>query len=466
MKITFVVGPLYTTVRFADTPYDTIAQYLGVVRQATSARPSGYQHMPSYRNKTWDGFIRFYKNNRFPSGLLARVTDAIKAVGHIEIEVVNDRPVDQWEPMDVRMIKPDMFQGITLREYQIQAATSMMAYGRGVAKMATNSGKTEVMAAMCKAYPCKILVFTTKRELMYQTSERLEKRLGEPVGYIGDSNSKPGRIIVAMIQTLSKWDDDKLRKTFNNVGCVMFDECHHIPSTTSQKVMMNIPAWNRFGFSGTPLHYDNLEDMMLIGATGPVLVEVTNADLIEAGVSAMPYVDMYVITSEKGYDDKWASSYSKYIVNNDKRNKIIANVVNSSESKAALILVDRLEHGRMLKEMIPGSIFAHGSMDTASRRAILDLLRKGEGAKVIATPIFDEGVDVPSVDLLVLAAGGETHIRLMQRIGRGMRRKDSNTLKVVDFVDDTNKYLLSHSQHRAELYEAEGFAVRLIDEQR
>jgi superfamily II DNA or RNA helicase len=243
----------------------------------------------------------------------------------------------------------------------------------------------------------------------------------------------------------------------------MFDECHHIPATTAQQVMLNIPAWNRFGFSGTPLHHDNLSDMLLIGATGPVLVDVTNSDLIEAGVSAMPYVDMYVVESSAGFDEKWDTSYTKHIVHNKKRNRLITDVVQRECAHATLILVDRLDHGRILQEALPGSIFAHGGLPTDERKRILDKLRQGEGSVVIATPIFDEGVDVPSVDLLVLAAGGETHIRLLQRIGRGMRRKDSNTLKVVDFVDDTNKYLLTHSQHRAELYEAEGFAVRLVE---
>lgn len=465
MRLDFEQGPIYTTVRFYDTPYGTIAEYLGAIRSATSAKPAGYQHMPAYRNKSWDGFIRLYKNNRFPSGLLLDVDKAVRALEHpMEIGIVSrDRPLDQYTDC-YKPITPDMLAGITLRDYQVEAAKTLLQRARGVAKMATNSGKTEVMAAICKSYPGKVLILTTKRELMYQTSERISQRIGESVGYIGDSQRVDGcRVTVAMIQTLCKHDN--LGQEFHDIGCVMFDECHHVPANTAQKVLFSVPAWNRFGFSGTPLHNDNLEDMVLIGATGPVCVDITNADLIEAGVSAMPYVDMYVVTSKTGFDDKWDNSYTKHIVNNEQRNMIIERVVKAGHAQAALILVDRLEHGRILQKSLPGSIFVHGSLPTEERRSVLDTLRRGEGAVVIATPIFDEGVDVPSVDLLVLAAGGETHIRLLQRIGRGMRRKDSNKLKVVDFVDDTNKYLLSHSQHRAELYEQEGFAVRIVEDE-
>lgn len=461
MKITFNRSPIWTSIKFTDVPYSAMTDYLGAVRRVTSARPSGYQFTPSYRNKTWDGYIRLYKNNHFPTGLLDDVRQSVVAAG-IEAWEIIDNPDCVIKPIDHTVIQPDMLVGITLRDYQLDAVKRLLDYGRGIAKMATNSGKTEVIAAMCRAIDDKVLVLTTKRELMYQTSERLCKRLGgEVIGCIGDGVHRVEPITVAMIQTLCRHDN--LQEEFRGVQCVMFDECHHIPSTTSQKVLMGIPAPMRFGFSGTPLHNNDLTDLMLIGATGPVLVDVTNADLIEAGVSSMPYVDMYVVESDDGFYDKWDRVYTKCIVNNEQRNAIIIREVLNENAEATLVLVDRLEHGHKLQAAIPGSIFAHGSLPTDERRAILDKLRQGSHTVVIATPIFDEGVDVPSVDMLVLAAGGETHIRLLQRIGRGMRRKESGKLRVIDFVDDTSTYLLSHSQHRVELYEREGFAVRLVE---
>lgn len=472
MKITFTQGTLYTTLKFHETGPTQIDAYLAAIRVATSARPSGYTFMPAYKRGTWDGYVRLYKNGRFPSGLLWHVSAAIleqagpNAVPGIDpmITVVpdpNERPLPYISDYEQR-ITPEMLPDITLRDYQIKAVRRLITRTRGVAKMATNSGKTEVMAAIAKLMPGKTIILTTKKDLLYQTRDRLEMRLREPVGAVGDSGWSEGRVTVAMIQTLAKHLDN-LRGLDDCVDCVMFDECHHVPSTQAQEVLMRIPAHYRYGFSGTPLRYDELSDLVLIGATGPVEVEVTNADLIEAGVSAMPYVDMHIVHTDKGFKDSWEKSYTNYIVNNDNRNAIITHAAKEAGAQATLILVDRLEHGRKLQSLIPNSIFAHGSLPAEERKAILDRLRAGGGAVVIATPIFDEGVDVPSVDLLILAAGGETHIRLLQRIGRGMRRKDTNTLRVIDFVDDTNAYLLSHSKSRAELYEREGFAVRIVE---
>lgn len=457
MKIVLNRGPIWTTVKFIGVPYSRIDGCLTAIRHVTSAKPAGYRFIPSYRVGTWDGYIRLYKNGKFPSGLLDVVKEAVESVG-MSWEVVIDATGND-NPTNFYVIKPDMFKDITLRGYQIAAAKTLLDHGRGIAKMATNSGKTEVIAAMCKAVPGGILVLTTKLDLMRQTSDRLRLRLDEPVGIVGDGTFVPGRCQVAMIQTLVRMKN--LDKLFNGLSMIIFDECHHIPSKTAQHVMMSIPAPRRFGFSGTPLLHDNLSDLVLIGATGPVLVDISNADLIEAGISSMPCVDMYVVESNGGYKGDWGRSYAKWIVDNEARNNIIAREVLAANAQSTLILVDRLEHGRKLQAMIPNSIFAYGSLSTDERKSVLDMLRNASGAIVIATSIFDEGVDVPSVDLLVIAAGGETHVRLLQRIGRGMRYKETGVLRVIDFVDDTNKYLLGHSKSRAELYEREGFVVNL-----
>jgi len=68
------------------------------------------------------------------------------------------------------------------------------------------------------------------------------------------------------------------------------------------------------------------------------------------------------------------------------------------------------------------------------------------------------------VDVLVLAGGGKSYVKLLQRVGRGMRKKaGDNRIVIVDFIDDTNDYLLSHSEERIETYTQEGFAIRVAD---
>lgn len=156
----------------------------------------------------------------------------------------------------------------------------------------------------------------------------------------------------------------------------------------------------------------------------------------------------------------YAVIYREFIVANEIRNTLLVQKVIQSKANSVLILVDRIEHGLTLADAISGSVFVSGKDSMADRLDALESLRKGTGSIVIATSIFDEGVDVPAVDLLVLAGGGKGYKRLLQRLGRGMRRKEGhNVLMVIDFMDMGDIYLRRHSKTRKAVYEAEGFEV-------
>jgi superfamily II DNA or RNA helicase len=452
MQIKFTVGPVYTKYRLIDATVPEIASISGIIRMATQARPEGFQFMPKYKQGVWDGYINLSSGYQFPTGLLSLVQRALPLGMTVEVEDHLDYP--QYY---ASLMHPNMFKEIELRPYQLNAAIELITSKRGVAHMATNSGKTEVIAAMCKTLLCDILVVTTKLDLLKQTSQRLSKRLGEKIGFVGAGESDVQRVTVGMLQTLAKHD----LKPFANVGCIIFDECHHVPSQTAQKVMLGIPAPLRYGFSGTPLHHAALDDLMLMAATGDVLVTVTNTELVDSGVSAKPEIVMYTVKQDMDDDLEWQDAYQTFIVASEVRNQIVIEQAKQAEG-VTLVLVERIEHGKYLAQHLPESMFLHGGTPLDQRVGALDLMRFGHLRIVIATPIFDEGVDVPSIDTLVLAGGGVSPIKLLQRLGRGMRHKQGeNVLHVIDFVDEANEYLLQHSIQRAQLYESEGFDVKL-----
>jgi len=347
------------------------------------------------------------------------------------------------------------------------AARQLLLNSRGVAKMATNAGKTEVMAVVLKALGpgVRALIIVHRKELMYQTRERLIKRLErDSIGILGDGRASISGITVAMVQSLA--NKPILAEYFLSNNVVMVDECHHVSSNQMLDVLYQVPGFYRFGFSGTPLKYDKLADLKLIGATGPIVVDITNADLIGGGWSAIPNIVMYTIMSDDSgiWEADYQTAYTRMIVHNDERNDVISNVAREHRKlgKLVLILVSRIEHGQLLHNSLPGSIFVHGSHGTDYRRSVLDGMRSNSPGIVIASPIFDEGIDVPGVDVIIIAAGGKSHIKLLQRVGRGLRRKSGrNEVVVVDFIDDTNKYLLAHSEERIDTYAKEEFKMEL-----
>lgn len=455
MKILFNKGPVYTTFGFVDADMAQRQNVISVVDRVCKAKPDGYIYMPSYKAGHWDGYIKLNKGNKFPTGLLDDVLPGLNGHAYEIADAI------EWPPIAWDIVCPSMCNGITLRDYQFGAIQTLLKAGNGVAKMATNAGKTAVEAAIAKAVCCPVILLTMKKDLLCQLANVIGEYTGETVGMIGGGHDNWHRVTVATIQTLIRHKEWVSKGLW---GCVMFDEVHHVPSKTSQEIMLGINAPYRFGFSGTPLRYSDLNDLLLVAAAGPIRVEVTNQDLIEAGVSATPTIFMYYISDSKAdFKADWRSAYDSQIVDCCQRNDIIVRELEQRVYNSALVLVDRLEHGNLLSQQLPDAIFVSGKSSIDDRMDALVLLREGNGAIVIATPIFDEGVDVPAVDLLVLASGGVTNIKLLQRIGRGMRRKEgSNQLQVIDFVDDTNKYLLEHSLARAKIYEGEGFQVEMI----
>lgn len=454
MMIRFIVSNLYTKFQLL-VPVADMPGYIAQIREQCQARPEGYRYMPAFKAGHWDGYVKLISGDRFPTGLLRGVLQALDGCGESIDVAYPDIP-----DVNISGIVPNMFDDIVLRDYQVDAAKTLLANSRGIASMATNSGKTEVIAAIARVVPGGVLVLTTSKDLLYQTAERLSSRLGEMVGVIGDgSKDSWQRVTVAMVQTLVRLPGLEI----DAVDCICYDECHHLSSRTSQEVVYRIDAPFRFGFSGTPIKDSKLLDLMLIGATGPVLVDISNMELIDVGISAKPTVCMYEIDNLVCDETcTWQEAYMECIVGNMYRNQVIADLV-VCETGCTLILVERIGHGEALRKMIPGSIFVNGSNTSTQRVEVLDSMRTDVDIVVIATSIFDEGVDVPAIDTIVMAGGGRARGRLLQRLGRGMRKKGgSNELRVIDFVDYTNGYLTKHSVQRCETYEHEGFTVEVV----
>lgn len=448
-----IVGDIHSSVVTKDV------RILGVVRSVCRARPKNYKHMPKYKAGHWDGYVSLMTSmTQFPTGLLDVVVDALKDKGYNPILKQSTS-----ESQNVPVVGSADLNGIILRDYQVTAAQQLLHATRGVARMATNSGKTEVMAVLTKAIGNRTLVVLHRKELMYQTATRFHDRLGVAVGMIGDGIFDPQNITVAMIQTLhGRMSDFQSHIAANKL--LMIDECHHLSSNTMMDVLYNIPGRYRFGFSGTPLTYDDLNDMKLMAITGRVVCDVSNRHLIGGGYSAHPVVEIHIIedTDVDVYELPYQEAYTQLIVMHDYRNDVIADISNRADG-VVLILVDRLDHGTQLCKRMPNAVFVHGGDTTEYRQEVLANMASVPGV-YIATSIFNEGVDVPSVDTVILAAGGKSHITLLQRIGRGLRRKEGeNILRVHDFLDDTNHHLLSHSKARLDVYEQEGFDIRVVE---
>lgn len=441
---------------------------IDAVREITSYRVEGYQFTPRFRDGHWDGRKHLFNKrlSAFPTGLLDDVIDYIKtAYPTIDLEVKwAGKPIP--EPKNLGFDLQSIEFGKGKYDYQLGAAIAMIEKRRGIIKIATNGGKSEIACAVTKHIGHPTLFLVERKELLYQTRRRFSERLGiaeAEIGIVGDGNCVVKDITIASPQSyLNRLEEGKVPTDWT----VLFgDECQHLPGDTYYSVVSQITAPYRYALSGTPLNRADGADLKLIAQTGPVIFEVRNKLLVERGISVMPSVEMLPIKEPSILKKMSYAQVEKLGIRENKQlnDLVVDNAIKHAKNKKqVLILVDKTSHGETIKKLLDGKktspmfLFIHGKENTETRLQALEDYKSGKIRILIATPILDEGINLPCIDVLILAAGGKSKIKLLQRVGRGLRSgKGKENLLVIDFANFTHKYLLKHSLTRLQTYEDE-----------
>lgn len=466
-----------------------------IVDKATRFRKTGYKHVRAYKTHQWDGYTRLFnkRNGVFPTGLKDRIIKYYKkqAPGSL-IEVIDHRKFKNKKLIPkIENVKLD---GITLRDHQIKACRAMLRQRNGVLWASTNSGKTACAIAVIKALNLNTLFLVKGKDLVLQTYDRFKNRLGEnDVGIITANKWDVKKFNVASTDTLSRRlspppsrrgkNSEKNKKLveqlLTSVDVVIVDECHQLASDGAYNVLKTCTAPYRYGLSGTPFKRGDKQDLKLIAMTGEVCYKITNKEMIEDGVSVPAEINLIDIEHPNlGNQINYVDAYDLGIINNEYRNTYICGVTESyyNKGKSVLIIVKNIEHGNGLDELlysfredafIPHT-FIHGSTPMEERTEAIESFKTGVTKVMIASSILDQGIDIPSIDVIIFACGGNSQIRAIQRIGRGLRLNDKkDKLIIIDFTDRTNKYLAKHSIDRIKTYQNEDcFDINLINNPR
>lgn len=437
--------------------------------EALAVKKKGYYFSKLYRHGLWDGRVRFYYRvmDTFPTGLLGTVKKFLNR-NFVNYVIVDERTGNRKAYPE--LIREDMLEGVKLRDYQIEAIKSAIEKQRGIIYAATNSGKTEIAAGIMKVLPYDTIYFVHRKELLYQTAERLKKRLGNNVGIVCAERAYPDtRIKVTMIQTAyRRVRTEEITRMLNSAQVLFLDECHVLNSPEWVKVAYDCPAFWRFGLSGTPFTGDTVRDLKLIGVTGEVICRIRNIQMVERGYSSVPIIYFHYIQLNTGWladSGDYFQIYNTFIVENEERNRKICEIARKSfqEGKICLILVRIIRHGLILENMLRdvNAPFIFGMEDVVYRRTVLEKFKEGKVPVLIASTIADEGLDISNIRCLILAAGGKSKVKTLQRIGRALRRKEGeNVVEIHDFIDDDGGVLYEHSEQRKRVCEEEGFIVR------
>lgn len=357
----------------------------------------------------------------------------------------------------------DMFlwrDKISLRPYQMDALVQIGAKLKGQISLPTGTGKTILAAAVLASLPnLRALFVVHTKDLLWQTKKVFEKLLKTKVGIVGDGKVDWKKITIGMIQSLKDYNYAE-----NPVDIVMVDEVHHAGSAeTYAELLEKVDCPIRLGFSGT-VRKDREGWLKSMGLLGPVLYEYSYQDAVRDGWLAQAHVRILrPKVSLNGVKGNYRQVYNEGIIGNSNRNELIVQEAGrlAGSGNSVLIQVKEVKHGNILNEMFNGgAVYLTGKDDSEVRVKVKELLEAKKVRVCLVSPIFDEGVDIPSLDSIVVAGGGLSEIKAIQKVGRGLRKtEDKDTVEIIDFMDSCHKHLRKHSRERIKIYESKGWIV-------
>jgi superfamily II DNA or RNA helicase len=432
------------------------------------------RYQPAYRLGRWDGCVSFFGlGGTTYVSLLDRVLPLLEQWGYY-IEVEDERVS---EPLEFEKITEEFWgdqtwptghrfagEKIRLRDDQVGVVNNFLANPQALQSVATGAGKTIMTATLskiCEKYG-RSLVIVPNKSLVEQTEEDYVN-VGLDVGvYYGDRKDLGKTHTICTWQSLNILDKKSkngeaslvtLAEFLEGVSCIIIDEVHQAKADVLKNLLTqnlrNAPI--RWGLTGT-VPKDELEFESIRCSLGNVVGQVTAHELQEKGVLSTCHVNVIQTQEYKEF-----GSYPeelKYLVTDEDRMAWMAKLIKGiAESGNTLVLVDRIESGKFLQNELPDSVFISGAVKTKDRKEEYNEIAVSDGKIIVATyGVAAVGINIPRIFNLALLEPGKSFVRVIQSIGRGIRKaEDKDFVQIWDLTANT-KYAKRHLTERKKFY--------------
>ena len=436
-------------------------------------------HMPAYKLGRWDGCVRFCDiGGRSYINLLDRLLPIITKEGYtVDVEdnraawSFNFEHVESTSYDDTAWPKKHPAEGmpIILRDYQVKVINDFLDNPQCLQQVATGAGKTLVTAVLshkCQPYGRTIVVVPNK-DLVVQT-EKDYKNLGLDVGVLfGDRKQYDKTHTICTWQSLAVLEkktkageaEVDLDVFLDNVVCIMVDEVHKAKADVLRDqlsgMFKDVPI--RWGLTGT-IPKDDHEAVACTCALGPVVGSLSSKELQDMGVLADLDISILQMKDAPAGFNSYAQEL-KWLTTDEVRLKHISKVIDQlSKNGNTLVLIDRIRTGEIFIEQNPEWVFVSGGMKVKDRQEEYDEISEMDNKVIVATyGVAAVGINIPRIFNLVMLEPGKSFVRVIQSIGRGIRRaKDKDYVNVVDITSDL-KYSKRHLTKRKQFYKEQEF---------
>jgi superfamily II DNA or RNA helicase len=444
----------------------------------------GARYLPSVRLGRWNGKVSYFSlAGSTYLNLLDQIIPILDDYGY-DIELDDHR---QSHPdFNFELVKEDSFsnyvwpaghmaagQPIMLRDYQVEIINTFLSNPQSLNEVATGAGKTLMTAALSRSVEKygKSIIIVPNKSLVGQT-ETDYINLGLDVGvYFGDRKDYGKQHTICTWQSLNNLlkrtkegesDPEIIKSFFDDVICVLVDECHQVKAdvlkTLLTGVLSHVPI--RWGLTGT-IPTAAMDQASLLVSLGPVVSKLAASDLQERGVLASCHVNIIQMKDSKEFSNY--QSELKFLLEDDNRlNKISEVIQKISQTGNTLVLLDRVGAGKELVSRMPDSVFVSGETKLSERKEEYDEIATSVNKIIVATyGVAAVGINLPRIFNLVLIEPGKSFVRVIQSIGRGIRKADDKDSVMIWDITSTCKFAKRHLTQRKAFYKEASYPFSL-----
>lgn len=388
---------------------------------------------------------------------------------------------NSWTPAEIDLLDwENLFSAkFKLRYYQVDILREVLNRRSGIIASPTGSGKSLVIAGITKLMNVPTLILFDQVGLVHQTRREFIDYGFNPkdLGVVQASNNQPARITFATIQSR-----EKLYSFIELFKCIIVDECHTAQSKSFHELFAHSDAAYRFGLSATPWADDDpSQAARVMEFIGPIIYDKKGTrELIEEGFLAKEQIKFVTCDRAKPGEVLWQTGggrdypalYRQEIVDNLYRNYLVAKLCAQHDREKIIVLFQDIKNGHgqtlldILKENFPKRSIKllTGDNSNKEREDVIKFFESNEDGIILASVIFNKGVNVKSVNIVINAAGGKGFIPTVQRLGRGLRKTDEKTDMIYyDFMDRNSRVFHAQSMRRMKIYQNKGHKVEKID---
>ena len=460
----------------------------------------GARYLPAVRLGRWDGKVSFFQlSGSTYINLLPEILEVLTERNY-DIDIEDGRSYRTQFEFD--QVREDSFkhilwpkghpiegQPIMLRDYQVEVINRFLENPQCIQEIATGAGKTVMTASLSNAVSNygRSIVIVPNKDLVRQTEKDYINMQLDVGVYFGDRKEYNRRHTICTWQSLNVLlkntkegeADITIQEFLEDVVCVIVDEVHMAKADALKTLltgpMAHIPI--RWGLTGT-IPKEKYEFMALYCSLGKVIGRLSASELQEQGVLAQCHVNIMQLVDHVEYSNY--QSELKYLLESDKRLAYISKMINQiKDTGNTLILVDRIGAGKALQAHLselfsvladkPDVVFISGSTKSSERQEEYEQVSTATNKIIIATyGVAAVGINIPRIFNLVLLEPGKSFVRVIQSIGRGIRKAEDKDFVQIWDITSTCKFAKRHLTQRKNFYKEANypFTIEKVDYQK